>query len=55
MRNSKLMRNTESSVIDVCNSNSNWQFDIFAVTFAMVSRYHGNFNICVVTFWMGTG
>ena len=27
------------------NSNSNWQFDIFAV----------KFNICVVTLWMGTG
>ena len=37
--------------MDVCNSNSNWQFGIFAVTVTMVSRYHGNFNICVVTFW----
>ena len=50
-----LRNNNESSVIDVCNSNnsslnnSNWQFDIFAVTVPMVWRYHGSFNICVVT------
>ena len=36
------MRNAKSSVMDVCNSNnSNWKFDIFAVTVTMVSRYHG--------------
>ena len=45
----------EIIIILIIISTSSWLFDIFAVTVTMVSRYHGYFNICVVTFWMETG